>query len=60
VAAMAWDWDANDINMNGDNRKIWVPMTPQTLTISMTEQVARRNVPANHMMPPRKMWVYVV
>jgi len=57
---MAWDWDANDINVNEDDRKLWVPMTPQILTIRTTKWVVRINVPANPMALPRKMWVYMV
>jgi len=60
AAAMAWDWDANDIDGNEDDTKLWVPITPQTLTIMTTEWDARINTPANPMIPPRQMWVYVV
>ena len=28
---MAWDWDAADINLDKDDRQIWVPVTPKTL-----------------------------
>jgi len=33
---MAWDWDAEDIDPQEDDGKMWVPVTPGTL-----------NVPAN-------------
>ena len=28
---MCWDWDAEDIDQDKDNGKIWVPVTPRTL-----------------------------
>jgi len=31
AAAMAWDWDANDINVYKDDGKQWVPVPPQTM-----------------------------
>jgi len=29
VATMAWDWDAGIIDVDEDDRKQWVPMTPK-------------------------------
>jgi len=31
IATMAWDWDTDDIYMDKDNGKQWVPMTPQMM-----------------------------
>ena len=28
---MSWDWDAEDINPDKNNRKVWVPVTPKML-----------------------------
>ena len=28
---MCWDWDVEDINLDKDDGKIWVPVTPKTL-----------------------------
>ena len=28
---MCWDWDAEDIDLDKDDGKIWVPVTPKTL-----------------------------
>jgi len=28
---MAWDWDANNIDVNEDNGKQWVPDMPQMM-----------------------------
>src|SRR5882724_12241946 len=28
---MSWDWDAKDINLDEDDRRMWVPITPKTL-----------------------------
>jgi len=36
ASLMAWDWDAEDIDPQEDDGKMWVPVTPGTL-----------NVPAN-------------
>ena len=44
MACMAWDWEMDEIDPNKFNGELWVPVTPQTLTISTTEQVARINM----------------
>jgi len=31
TTAMAWDWDTDDIDADEDNRKQWVPVTPQMM-----------------------------
>jgi len=36
AAIMAWDWDANDIDMDEDDGRIWVPVTPQTMRMADT------------------------
>ena len=28
---MSWDWDAEDIDPDEDDGKVWVPVTPKTL-----------------------------
>ena len=28
---MSWDWDAKDINLDEDDERMWVPITPKTL-----------------------------
>ena len=28
---MSWDWDTKDINLDEDDRRMWVPITPKTL-----------------------------
>ena len=28
---MSWDWEAEDIDLDEDDRKVWVPVTPKTL-----------------------------
>ena len=28
---ISWDWDAEDIDPDEDNRRMWVPITPKTL-----------------------------
>jgi len=33
---MAWDWDANDIDVDEDDGKKWVPVTPQTMRTLQT------------------------
>ena len=27
VSAMAWDWDVDDIDVEDDDGKLWVPLT---------------------------------
>jgi len=43
AAHMAWDWEADEIDPNEDEGKIWIPMMPQTLVSSITKWVARVN-----------------
>ena len=31
AAMMAWDWDADEINADKEDRKQLIPMTPQTM-----------------------------
>jgi len=28
---MSWDWDAEDINLDKNDGRMWVPITPKTL-----------------------------
>ena len=34
---MSWDWDAEDIDPDEDDRKMWVPVTPQTMVVTETD-----------------------
>jgi len=34
---MAWDWDAEDIDLQEDDGKMWVPVTAQTLNRDMAK-----------------------
>jgi len=36
MAIMAWDWDTNDIDVDKDDGRLWVPVTPQTMTMADT------------------------
>jgi len=36
VAAMAWDWEANNIDADEDDSKPWVPMMPQMMRMAGT------------------------
>jgi len=59
ASAMAWDWDADDINLDDDDGKLWVPITAQTLNMGGAKQ--HRGAPhPEPVMPPRHMTVYAV
>ena len=60
VATMAWDWDANDIDMDKDNGKLWVPMTPQTMQMADTPRPGQVGPPILPMMLPQRMTVYAL
>jgi len=34
---MSWDWDAEDIDPDEDDGKMWVPVTPQTMVVTETD-----------------------
>jgi len=56
---MAWDWDADDINGDNDDRKLWVPMTAQMLNMGRAKQ--HRGSPSLEPMTlSRHMTVYTV
>ena len=57
---MAWDLDADDIDQDEDDRKPWLPVTPQTLVAGETEWETRVAQPIMPTMPPRQMEVYTV
>jgi len=44
AATMAWHWDTNDIDTDEDDRKQWVPMTPQTMR-TVTNSKAQMKLP---------------
>ena len=60
---MCWDWDAEDIDPDEDDRKIWVPVSPKTLETSdidppqSGQQVLE---PTKVRVADRTMWVYAV
>ena len=54
---MAWDWDAEEIDPQEDNGKMWVPVTPQPLKVPTNMRDSMVLLP---MMPLREMWVYAV
>ena len=59
VTAMAWDWDADDIDGDDEDRNLWVPMMAQTLNMGTAKWY--RGLPhPEPAMPPRQMTVYTV
>ena len=34
---MSWDWDAEDVDLDDDNRKIWVLVIPKTMAVMETD-----------------------
>src|SRR5882724_4393563 len=59
ASTMAWDWDADNIDPNDDDGKLWVPVTAQTLKTGPAEE-DRGNPPADPATPVRQMTVYAV
>jgi len=55
TSLMAWYWDAEDIDLQEDDGKMWVPVTAQTLKIDMAKH--KKFPPANPVMLPRQMTV---
>jgi len=45
AAAMAWDWDVDDIDADKDDGKQWVPMMPQMMKIAETPRPERMVAP---------------
>ena len=45
TAAMAWDWDVDDIDMDKDDGKQLVPMMPQMMKIAKTPRPTRMGAP---------------
>ena len=59
ASTMAWDWDMDDIDPDDDNRKLWVPVTAQTLNTRKAQQ-HRGPPPPKPVMLPRQMTMYAV
>ena len=57
---MAWDWDMDDINVNYNDSKLWVPMMAQMLNTDTTEWVVRINLPTGPVMLLRQMTIYAM
>jgi len=57
---MAWDWEANDIDVDENDRKPWVPMTPQMMTIAETPRPGRAGPPMLPTMLPQQIAVYTL
>src|SRR5882724_7232006 len=62
ATTMAWDWDVDDIDVDEDNGKQWVPMMPQMMKLSETPRPARMGAPTPPVMPmlPRQMTMYAL
>jgi len=60
ASEMAWDWDADGIDMEDHNDKLWVPVTAHTLNMDAVEQAMRFYPPTGPVMLLRQMTVYVV
>ena len=58
-SAMAWDWDADDIDPDDNDRKLWVPVMAQTMKTGPAEE-NRGHPHVGPATPPRQMTVYVV
>jgi len=60
------DWDADDIDPDNDDRRLWVPMMAQTLKMGASEgsrpfpAAAPAVMPPTHLTPPQQMSVYMV
>ena len=57
AAAMEWDWGADDINVDEDDGKQWVPMTPQTMKHAETPRPSRMEAPTQPVMPMLARWM---
>jgi len=51
TTTMAWDWDMDDIDIDEDDRKQWVPVTPQTMKHAETPRPSRMGAPTQPVMP---------
>jgi len=60
LVAMTWDWDAEDINPDEDDGKLWVPMMPQMLRMHEMPRSRRSGHSIPSTIPPRQMAVYMV
>ena len=53
------DWDADDIDPDDDDRKLWVPVMAQTLKTGLAKE-DRGHPPVGPATPPRQMTIYTV
>jgi len=53
------DWDADDINPEENDGKLWVPLMAQTLKTGVAEE-HRAFPPTGPVTPPRQMTIYMV
>jgi len=62
ATTMAWDWDVDDINVDEDDRKQWVPMIPQTMKHTKTPRPSRMGAPTQPVTPmlARQMTMYAL
>ena len=60
AATMAWDCDANDIDVDKDNWKQCVQVTPQTMRHLKTQGPSKIGLPMPPMTLLRQMWVYAL
>ena len=62
ATAMAWDWDVDEIDMDEDDGKQWVPVTPQMMKQAEMPRPARKGAPTLPVTPmlPRKMNMYAL
>jgi len=59
AVAMAWHWEADDINADEDNEKQWVLVTPQMMRHIDTPRDIQIEFPRLPAMPSHQMWVYM-
>jgi len=60
AALMAWDWEANDIDVDEDDGKQWVLVTPQTMRHIDTARPTQLESPVPAMTPSHQMRVYTM
>jgi len=52
AATMTWDLEADDIDVDEDDGKPWVPVMPQTMRMTETPRPGTAGTPMLPMMPP--------
>jgi len=62
TATMAWDWDTDNIDVEKDDGKQWVPMMPQMMKTAKTPRPARMGAPTLPVTPtpPQQMTMYAL